>query len=309
VAFTDAYHQPDAADPVLAEEVVLGLVRAHLPDARAVTGVDETGGEARAYFVDDEVVFKTQRPHRVRDRTSLAKEALFLEHLAAADPGIPVPRVLGYARSDGVEYLVMTRLPGPALARADLDPEARAVALRAAGRVLRRIHAVDQAPLADSGLFPGDSRPEDLAARVASALGRLLPGLGAKEGWPAGLAPQRVVEAAVAAAPSDTAPVALHSNPGPEHVFVDPAGGEFIGLIDFADAYRSHPAFDPRTWVSPEDSEQLLAGYLEPGPVSEGFMAAWRLGLIIQEATFASYGWRSAEQAGAAIGELLDQLG
>ena len=309
MVFADTYHQPDAADPVLEAATVLGLVRASVPGARAVTEVDESGGEARVYFVDDEVVLKTQRPHRVRDRTSLAKEAFFLEHLAGADPGIPVPRVLGHADTDGIEYLVMTRIPGVAVARASLDPEARGAALRAAGRLLRRIHAVNQAPVADSGLFPGDSTPGDLPGRVGSALGRLLPGLAAKEGWPTGLDPAHVVEAAVAAAPTDTAPVALHSNPGPEHVFVDPTSAEFTGLIDFGDAYRSHPAFDTRTWVSRGDSEALLAGYAEAGPLSDAFMVAWHLGLVIQEATFAAYGWRPAATAGAAIGELLRQLG
>jgi hygromycin-B 7''-O-kinase len=46
--------------------------------------------------------------------------------------------------------------------------------------------------------------------------------------------------------PSNTDPVALHYNPGPEHVFVDPSAGQLTGIIDFGDAYRSHP---PSTFV------------------------------------------------------------
>ena len=42
----DVYIQPDAPDPVLSEELVLALVRRHVPDAQTVTGVDESGGEA-----------------------------------------------------------------------------------------------------------------------------------------------------------------------------------------------------------------------------------------------------------------------
>jgi len=70
------YLQPGAADPVLSPATVLALARRHLPAAAAVTGVDESGGEARAYLVDDDVVVKTQRPHRLRPRTSLAKGGL-----------------------------------------------------------------------------------------------------------------------------------------------------------------------------------------------------------------------------------------
>ena len=40
----DYYIQPDAPDPLLSAEQVLGYVRRHVPEAKAVTGVDETGG-------------------------------------------------------------------------------------------------------------------------------------------------------------------------------------------------------------------------------------------------------------------------
>jgi hypothetical protein len=44
----DVYTQPDAPDPVLSPGTVLALARRHLPAAGEVTGVDESGGEARA---------------------------------------------------------------------------------------------------------------------------------------------------------------------------------------------------------------------------------------------------------------------
>ena len=77
----------------------------------AVTGIDETGGEARVYVIDEPLVVKVQRPHRLRPRTSLEKEAFFL-HQLSAHPDIVVPQVLGYGRHDTIEYLVMTRMPG-----------------------------------------------------------------------------------------------------------------------------------------------------------------------------------------------------
>lgn len=55
----DVYLQPDAPDPVLTDSVVLALVQRHVPDAHAVTSVDESGGEARSYRVDDDLILKT----------------------------------------------------------------------------------------------------------------------------------------------------------------------------------------------------------------------------------------------------------
>src|SRR5215210_7909429 len=98
----------DPRDPVLDESVVLSLVRRHWPAAGRVTGVDESGGEARTYAIDEDLILKTQRPHRVRPRTSLEKEVFHLEQLASQAPEISVPRVVGYGRDGAVEYILMT---------------------------------------------------------------------------------------------------------------------------------------------------------------------------------------------------------
>src|SRR4051812_41828297 len=78
------YLQPDAPDPVLPHAEVLRCVRRFVPRAKAVTRVDESGGEARTYVVDDAIVLKVQRPQQVRVGTSLAREVFFLNQLAAA---------------------------------------------------------------------------------------------------------------------------------------------------------------------------------------------------------------------------------
>src|SRR6266851_4090935 len=96
---------PDSRDPVFDFRHVLALVRRHLPAAHAVTAVDEIGGEARAYVIDEGFIFKTQRPHRIRPRTSLAKETLHLRQLAKSAPEVCVPRVLDYGNDDGIEYI------------------------------------------------------------------------------------------------------------------------------------------------------------------------------------------------------------
>jgi hygromycin-B 7''-O-kinase len=273
----DVYLQPDAPDPVLTDAVVLGLVQRYMPDAHAVTGVDESGGEARSYLVDDGLILKTQRPHRLRPRTSLAKEAAFLDHLAAF-PAIPVPRVLGYGHAEDIEYLCMTRMPGDAVIRQTIVGPARARVLEALGQVLHQIHTVPQAPLAASGQFPADQTADDLRARLGEAFDQVLAALErAGDMWQLASSPRRIADAALAALPDTTAFVALHSNPGPEHTFADPATHTYTGTIDFGDAYISHPALDLRRWKDPADREALLAGYLATGPVDQTFKSVWRV--------------------------------
>src|SRR5262252_8052424 len=81
MVFADTYLQPNAPDPVLSEAAVVAAAAKHARDVGRLLEVDESGGEARAYMLEGGLVLKTQRPHRLRPRTSLAKEALFLQEL------------------------------------------------------------------------------------------------------------------------------------------------------------------------------------------------------------------------------------
>ena len=152
----DTYSQPDAVDPVLDARTVLGLVRRHGVRGSAVTAVDETGGEARVYVVDEALVVKVQRPHRRRPRTSLAKEAFFLQQLSA-HPDLVVPRILGYGRQDPIEYIVMTRMPGVSALTVELTEGARVDGQGGScSRMVRRISsrpASDRAR-ASKGVWP-----------------------------------------------------------------------------------------------------------------------------------------------------------
>jgi hygromycin-B 7''-O-kinase len=56
----DYYIQPDTPDPVLPDSVVMNLVHRHLPEAVAVADVDENGGEARTYAIDQVWIFDFQ---------------------------------------------------------------------------------------------------------------------------------------------------------------------------------------------------------------------------------------------------------
>lgn len=290
---------PNPLDPVLDFDVILALARQHLPSAKAVTAVDESGNQARAYVIDEEFVFKTQRPHRLGPKTtaswpvasyaSLEKETFHLQQLEGYAPEINVPRVLGYGQRDGVEYLLMTRIRGVvvrdptrtskvAVPDAVVDGQARVAMLRDLGALLRRVHSLPVAPLRESGLFPGDQGPADTRQRIENLLGTVLQAAGSGQlAWNLEVTPEALASKLLdALGGSIDEPVAVHSNPGPEHVFVDPASLRLVGVIDFADAYFSHPAFDMRRWVSGADRRALLAGYAAEGPLSSAFYAECR---------------------------------
>jgi hygromycin-B 7''-O-kinase len=301
---TDTYSQPAAPDPVLSDDRVLQLARRHAGSVQKVTAVDESGGEARAYLCDDDLVFKTQRPPRLRPRTSLEKEAFILRHLAA-ETAVPVPRVLGYGREDDVEYLLMTRIPGVPLETTSLSGPARAAVLEELGATLRHVHQVGQNWLQKSGLIPGDSSPAGLRDRLSALFDHLIAVLTTEQHWAAGLDLRAAAGQLLARLPAGTAPVTLHSNPGPEHCFVDPATGRFTGLIDFGDAYRSHPALDVRSWASLDDSQHMLTGYQALGQLPAGFEDAWRAGIAVTQLRLAARGRRDPMQTAQTIRELL----
>src|SRR5215218_9078943 len=162
------YLQPDAPDAVLPEAEVLRCVRRFVPGAKAMTRVDESGGEGRTYIVDEVIVLKVQRPQQLRIGTSLAREVFFLNQLAAAAPDLPVPRVLGYERETNLlEYNIQTRMPGVAYADATLSLQARHDVIFSIGRLLRRLHAIPQQPFHDSAHFPTDRTSADFKRRLS----------------------------------------------------------------------------------------------------------------------------------------------
>jgi len=278
------YYQRNAPDPILAEEVVLDLARRHEPGITAVTGVDETGGEARVYYLDDRWVFKVQRPQQLRSWTSLAKEVLFLQQIAAADPGVPVPRVAGYGQEGSVEYTLMTRMGGGAAIRTPIPDAARPATLEALGRVLRRIHAIPQGPLRASGLFPEEYTANDLRTGVAEDITEWADRLAKKGlGWPFPFSHAELIARAQERVPADPSGVALHTNPSPMHTFVDPATGAFVGLIDFGDAYIGHPSHDLGRWPAPLDRAAVLRGYRAAGEPDPDFFAYWPVATVLAD--------------------------
>ena len=303
----DVYLQPDAPDPIHSDEVVLAIVRKHVPDAKAVTGVDESGGEARTYAIDDNVILKVQRPQQLRPRTSLEKEAFFLNQLAS-DKQISVPKVLGYGREGTIEYTVMTRMPGIAIVNTTLERATRKETLFKLGQTLGRIHSVPQEPFIACAQFPGDKSFIDVRHRFEESFEELIERIKGKNiKWVLPYTPEHVAEKALAALPESNERVALHSNPGPTHTFVNSSTGIFTGLIDFGDAYVSHPAWDLWRWNLPKDREAVLSGYTEEKDVDAGFIGTWQVVMVISDMMAIAYQMNSKVESEADLMALIEQ--
>lgn len=305
----DYYVQPEAPDTVLSEAQVLTLARQHVAEIHQVTKVDESGGEARTYFLDDAYLLKTQRPHKLRPRTSLKKEGAFLEQLLDVQ-GVNVPRVIGYGHPEPlVEYTLMTRMPGIAFRRAQLEGETRRNVLMGLGRMLRRIHSIPQEPLRETNLFFGDQSTVDVRWRIGSLFDDLTEMIFKNNtNWNYPLAPEIIGHRLMRTLPSTKNIVALHSNPGPEHTFVDPTTGELTGIIDFGDAYFSHPISDLRRYRAPRDRAAVFAGYLEAGSVDDDFIAAWRVACALSDITAIALSPDLQADAAAELDQILSEI-
>src|SRR5499427_8140119 len=165
----------------------------------------------------------------------------------------------------------------------ELAGEHRSAVLHQLGRTLRRLHALPQAPFSGSALFPGTRTREEFVARAQATLAQAVQVIEATPDlWQLDVAPADLASRALAALPVSVDLVTLHSNPGPVHTFVQPDTLEFVGLIDFGDAYISHPALDWR-WPTHADRVALLHGYSDAIPVTDEFMAAWHAGLVLSD--------------------------
>lgn len=302
------YLQPDAPDPIHNDDVILAIVQKHVAAAKSVTGVDESGGEARTYAIDDNIILKVQRPQQLRPLTSLEKEAFFLQQLSH-DDHISVPKVLGYGREGAIEYTVMTRMPGVAIVNTTLEGNARTETLFKLGQTLRRIHSVAQEPFHASGLFPGDTNFSEVKARFQELFEGLIARMRDQSiEWTLPHTPEQVAAKAVAALPESNERVALHSNPGPTHTFVDASTTLFTGLIDFGDAYFSHPAWDLWRWNLPHDRQAVFKGYTSEKAVNASFIRTWSVVMVVSDMMAIAYQTKSKAESEEDLKGLVKQL-
>ncbi|MCL2772208.1 MAG: aminoglycoside phosphotransferase family protein [Oscillospiraceae bacterium] len=256
----DVYYQKGFPDPILEKEFVMDIVRQFVPGAEKVTDIDETGGEARTYAVDNNIILKVQRPQQLRLSTSLEREAFFLRQLENIE-GVIVPKVLGYGKQETVEYTCMTRIPGLAVRYSNISGEQREKMLFELGKMLFLIHSVDIKPFFESGLFSDiDESFDDVKQRLKAHFDWGLQRLSDK------LSQTEIAKANASATEelgkiTEARIVPIHANPSSTHTFVK-SNNRFSGLIDFGDAYISHPICDMRRW-----------GLSERQPLYEGYMS------------------------------------
>jgi aminoglycoside phosphotransferase (APT) family kinase protein len=224
--------------------VVVRSSRDRVLDALARRDLD-AGSLTRVGSGLDHDVFRTgDLALRVGDPASVAREAALLRLLAARLPcPVPVPELVDEA--EGV--LGHRWLPGESLLGRPAPPGLAATL----GRVLRRLHDVDVAGLAEIGPpdegddlsdFAQDlAGPEPLVATVR----RTVPAPG----------PHRVL---------------VHNDLGAEHLLVDE--GRLSGILDWGDAAVSDPAVDFARLLrdfGPAFLDDVVAAY--GGPPDDGF--------------------------------------
>jgi hygromycin-B 7''-O-kinase len=221
-----------------------------------------------------------------------------------------VPRVLGYGRESALlEYTVMTRMPGVAMRHVPLTADEHEAVLFQLGMTLRRIHALSQAPFVENVLFPDDRAFAAVQQRFREYFIELAEHFQTEAPlWPLTVSLPEISERVLASLPENEERVALHTNPYSEHTFVDPQTHTYTGLIDFGDAYLSHPAFDLRRWNRPTEREALLRGYTAEAPVSEAFMATWKAVMMLGDVIVMAYYPERAAQAADDLQQLLATL-
>ena len=276
----DVYYQRGAADPILDESLVMEIVRQYAPEAKGIQRIDETGGEARTYHVDDNITLKVQRPQQLRRSTSLEREVFFLRQLEQ-HLNVSVPRVLGYGKKGTVEYNCMTRMPGIAVRYAEWTPAERRAMLFELGKMLRIIHSIDQKPFLDSGIFLIDDEA-DLVDRLRNRAQNTIKRKREERANVKSDEALQKIEAELSKIKNVGQFVALHVNPATTHTFVDEKTKKLNGLIDFGDTYIGHPIFDLWRWGT-ADRNMLFDGYTAEKPVDDGFKTIYDAAFAIDE--------------------------
>jgi hydroxylysine kinase len=257
--------EPDAAAALLAERWAIAGGLARLETERDDTFRVSVAGD-RA--VGSDVVLKVAHP---QDRAALIDlQSRALEHARAADPGIPMPRVVptidGALAADigGRTARVLTWLDGDLV----IDSPQTPALFRDAGRMLGRLNralADFEHPAADRDLAWDLPNLPDLRPHVTDVLHLELIDRFAAETVPA-----------LARLPHQV----IHNDAHPGNLLVDPAHPDVVaGILDFGDVTRAPRVCDlavalaylvpdaPRPW---HDVDAFAAGFESVVPLTDG---------------------------------------
>ena len=79
-------------------------------------------------------------------------------------------------------------------------------------------------------------------------------------------------------------------------------------MIDFSDAYISHPALDVWRWRWAEERAAVLAGYTADAPVSDEFMRTWKAVTVTASALLLAFCPDRADEATGDLRECFSDL-
>jgi len=259
----------DNADPILNSNYVLDIVRQFVPDTGdTAIRVDEQGGTARTYHIDGGITLKVLRPNRVKTATYIEREVFLLKQLEK-NGVMNIPRALGFGKSDTLEYNCMTTIPGAAVRFSELTPKQREDMLYKLGKTLYQIHNIDLKPFYESGLnFKAFTTDVDIQKQVWHYFNLAINRMAAKLTQAEKAKAKAEAEKYISKIKNINAKM-RHADPSDEHTFAEK--GKYTGLIDFGDAYITHPAFDLRRWPH-RDRPALMKGYLNVGDVEDSFL-------------------------------------
>ena len=159
--------------------------------------------------------------------------------LARVSGHLPVasPEPLAHGRLDGWPFVLMSRLPGRALAEhwPALDSADRRRLTRAIGELLASLHAL---PVSEAEAAPWPGFLDSLRGNVVERLRKT----GGSEEWLARIEP--FFEDLGPLSPGTSA--WLHTELYDQHLLVEERGGrlELTGVIDFADGRVGHPGYE-----------------------------------------------------------------
>ena len=175
-------------------------------------------------------------------------------------------------------------MSGKALKLVNTEKDKRNALLFELGQMLFYIHDLpDENEMTNSKLFPIDEDIESLKLRFLNPIQECAEVLSTKNTkWNLSVSPVDIAKKA-----SDNfnfnVSCTLHSNPGPTHTFVDPENQKLTGIIDFGDAYISHPSNDLRRFPDPKDRSILFKGYNSLKKVDDDFMSVWIINQLITD--------------------------
>jgi aminoglycoside phosphotransferase (APT) family kinase protein len=259
-------------EPVWRDARVLGVVRRHVPGARAVTGLDDERRDFRVYEIDQAMVLEVARRHLFRRTTSLLREAIWL---ARAPAGARVPKTLGSGIAYGTEYGLETLVRGVPLQGTTLAGWPQTGALLQLGATLALLHGAALAP-DERALFPVVSM-DGLRRQSVDDLEDLLalcPEIDARH-------VRRKLEQAWSLLPASLPEVVVHGALTTRNVLVDPATGALAALVDLADARRGPAALDLAAIWPSSVRTPVLEGYRTVAPLPPGLDAlSGALGLL-----------------------------